>query len=114
MTDLDLTKLRETAEAPAPEPWQKAFSPSTVLALLDEIERLRARIEVLQAPEMITIPAPHVPYPGPNDTDASFMRGAAGKIRNGLEPGGYNVTTAVIKLLTDAANALEAGGDSDE
>lgn len=93
MTELDLTKLREIAEAATPGPWEAelatkrkcyaphcgfdhwynlvhiegvtllkdtvlaaedaihiaAFDPPTVIALIDEIERLKARIEAAKA-----------------------------------------------------------------
>lgn len=58
-------------------------------------------------PESIEVPTPHVPYPG-DRTQAHFMRTAARNIRNEQRPGGYNVTTAVIQLLNDTANAMEA------
>ena len=49
MTDLDLTKLREIAEAAmtTPGPWSEyilAFDPPTVIALIDEVERLRGQV----------------------------------------------------------------------
>ena len=49
MTDLDLTKLREIAEAAmtTPGPWSEyllAFDPPTVIALIDEIAQLRAAL----------------------------------------------------------------------
>ena len=50
MTELDLTKLREIAEAATttPGPWSEyllAFDPPTVIALIDEIEWLRRGIK---------------------------------------------------------------------
>ena len=56
----------------------------------------------------VNVPAPHVPYPGPHDTDATFMRGAAKKIAGDYPAGGSNVKRAVIKLLNDTADAMEA------
>lgn len=64
------------------------------------------QVQALPKPEMITIPAPHLEHPGYH-TQAHFMRTAAKNIKNDYPIGGYGVTTAVIKLLTDTANALE-------
>jgi len=54
MTDLDLTELREIAKAATPGDWTAdigpaalhvaTFDPPTVLALIDEIEELRAAL----------------------------------------------------------------------
>lgn len=44
MTDLDLTKLREIANAAH----IATFDPPTVLALIDEIERLRATLDAVR------------------------------------------------------------------
>ena len=65
--------------------------------------------------ETITIPSPHVPY-GPigipaDRADASYLRSAVRNIRHlghGERLWGSNVTETVIKLLTDAAVALES------
>lgn len=58
-------------------------------------------------PEWITVPAPNVPYPG-GSTQAHFMRTAARNVTGRYPVGGSNVTAAVVKLLKDAANALDA------
>lgn len=65
------------------------------------------QVEAFPAPESITVPIPHVPYPG-GRAQAHFMRTAARNLRNEQRPGGYNVTAAVTKLLEDTANAMEA------
>jgi hypothetical protein len=57
--------------------------------------------------DTITIPAPNVPYPG-GRTQAYFMRSAADHIEGGYPVGGRNLTATVLKLLRDAADALEA------
>lgn len=64
------------------------------------------QIEAFPVPETVTVPMPHVPFPG-GRTQAHFMRTAARNIKNDHPVGGYGVTTAVIKLLTDTANAME-------
>lgn len=64
------------------------------------------QIEAFPMPESITVPTPHIPHPGFH-TQGHFMRTAARNIKNDHPVGGYNVTTAVIKLLTDTANAME-------
>ena len=58
-------------------------------------------------PEHVTIPAPHVPFPG-GRTDAAFMRSAADHLERGYAVGGRNVTETVIRLLRDVAVALDA------
>lgn len=65
------------------------------------------QIAAFPMPETITVPMPHIPHPGFH-TQGHFMRTAARNIKNDHPAGGYNVTTAVIKLLTDTANAMEA------
>jgi hypothetical protein len=55
----------------------------------------------------IVIRAPRVPYPGPNDTDASFMRVAADHLEGGYHVGGSNLTATVIALLRDVARSLD-------
>lgn len=60
----------------------------------------------------ITIPRPHVPYgpvgiPAPL-SDARYLRDAARHIEQGYQVGGSNLTAAVLKLLRDAADAIEA------
>ena len=65
------------------------------------------QVEALPMPEAITVPTPHIPHPGFH-TQGHFMRTAARNIKNDHPVGGYNVTTAVIKLLTDTATAMEA------
>lgn len=66
------------------------------------------QIAAIETGPTVTVPAPHVPYPGPHDTDATFMRGAAKKIAGDYPAGGSNVKRAVIKLLNDTADAMEA------
>lgn len=65
------------------------------------------QVEALPMPESVTVPTPHIPHPGFH-TQGHFMRTAARNIKNDHPVGGYNVTTAVIKLLTDTATAMEA------
>ena len=57
-------------------------------------------------PEHVTIPAPHVPFPG-GRTDADFMRSAADHLERGYPVGGSNLTATVIRLLRDVAMALD-------
>lgn len=64
------------------------------------------QVEALPMPESVTVPTPHIPHPGFH-TQGHFMRTAARNIKNDHPVGGYNVTTAVIKLLTDTAEAME-------
>jgi hypothetical protein len=66
----------------------------------------------------ITIPAPDVPFPG-GRSQASFMRRAARDLEGGFPLAGTDVRTAVLKLLRDAAAALDdrempAGGASSD
>lgn len=56
----------------------------------------------------VTIPAPTVAYPGPDDTDAGFMRIAAKHLEGGFAVGGSNLTRAVIDLLRSVADAMDA------
>ncbi len=65
----------------------------------------------------ITIPTPHVPF-GPtgvpeHEADADYLRSAVRNIEY-LERGeklwGSNVTATVVKLLNDAADAVEENG----
>lgn len=54
MTDLDLNKLREIAEAAmtTPGPWSEyllTFDPPTVIALIDKIERLRTTLDDIKS-----------------------------------------------------------------
>ncbi len=56
----------------------------------------------------IIVPAPNVLHKGPNDSDADFMRIAAKHLEGGYPVGGSNLTYAVIKLLRDTANSLDA------
>lgn len=65
------------------------------------------QIEAFPIPESITVPAPHLSHPGFH-THSHFMRTAARNITNDHPVGGYGVTSAVIKLLNDAADAMEA------
>lgn len=58
----------------------------------------------------ITIPAPHVPH-GPvgipqGEADAMYLRRAADRIRD-ARPFGSNLTATVVKLLNDAAAAVD-------
>lgn len=60
----------------------------------------------------IAIPTPHVPY-GPvgipaHLSDSRYLREAAKHIEEGYPVGGSNLTEAVLKLLRDAADAIEA------
>jgi len=62
--------------------------------------------------QTISVPRPHVPH-GPRDVpahvaDARYLREAAHHIRDGYAVGGYNLTSTVIRLLLDAAEALES------
>ncbi|WP_104086535.1 hypothetical protein [Arthrobacter sp. GMC3] len=66
------------------------------------------QVAAVETGPTVAVPAPHVPYPGPHDTDATFMRGAARKIAADFPAGGSNVKRAVIKLLNDTADAMEA------
>lgn len=62
----------------------------------------------------ITIPAPHVPY-GPvgvpeNEADARYLRDAIKNLKHlshGERMWGSNLTATIIKLLGDAADALD-------
>lgn len=65
------------------------------------------QVSAFPAPESITIPAPHLSHPGFH-THSHFMRTAARNITNDHPVGGYGVTSAVIKLLNDAAEAMDA------
>jgi hypothetical protein len=56
----------------------------------------------------IVVPAPNVLHKGPNDPDSHYMRTAARNLEGGFPVGGSNVTNAVIKLLRDTANSLDA------
>lgn len=64
------------------------------------------QISALPAEPSVTIPAPNIPHPGFH-TQGHFMRTAARNITNDHPIGGYGVTSAVIKLLNDTAEALE-------
>lgn len=56
--------------------------------------------------QRVTVRVPSVPYPGPNDTDASFFRGAADKLRRNLDAGGSNVRNTIAELLDRVADQL--------
>lgn len=61
--------------------------------------------------EHITIPRPHVPY-GPEgvpaeQADADYLREAARKLEEHYKPFGSNLRAAVVKLIRDAADAVE-------
>jgi hypothetical protein len=56
----------------------------------------------------IVVPKPNIPHKGPNHQESHFMRTAASNIEKGYPVGGSHVTYAVIKLLRDAANSLDA------
>lgn len=65
--------------------------------------------------ELIAVPRPHVPH-GPagvpeNEADAAYLRKAASNIEyaisRGKSPWGSNLSAVVIKLLKDAADAIE-------
>lgn len=62
--------------------------------------------------EHITIPRPHVPY-GPEgipaeQADADYLREAARKLEEHYKPFGSNLRATVVKLVRDAADAVEA------
>lgn len=50
---------------------------------------------------------PDIPYPG-GHTQAFYWRKAASHLEKGFPVGGSNLTTAVIQLLRNAADAIEA------
>lgn len=64
------------------------------------------QVQALPTPESVTIPAPNLKHPGFH-TQSHFMRTAARNITNDHPVGGYGVTSAVIKLLNDTADAME-------
>jgi hypothetical protein len=55
----------------------------------------------------ISVPAPFIAFKGPHDTDANMLRVAALKVEWEVPVGGSHVKEAIIKLLTDAADALD-------
>jgi len=55
----------------------------------------------------VTITVPSVPHPGPERTDAFYLRGAAWNLRHGYGVGGSNVTATVAELLDRVATALD-------
>ncbi|WP_104087074.1 hypothetical protein [Arthrobacter sp. GMC3] len=65
------------------------------------------QVEAVDVGPTVTVPAPHIQHPGFH-TQGHFMRSAARNIKNDHPVGGYGVTSAVIKLLNDTADAMEA------
>lgn len=64
--------------------------------------------------ESITVPRPHVPF-GPADispdtADAAYLRQAARDLEKHYKPFGPNLRATIVKLVHDAADAIDAGG----
>lgn len=62
-------------------------------------------------PETITIPRPHIPF-GPehltiNTADAQYLHTAATELEQFHQPFGSNLRATVVKLIRDAARAIE-------
>lgn len=62
-------------------------------------------------PQHITIPRPHVPF-GPqhltnNASDAQYLHTAATELEQFYQPFGSNLRATVVKLIQDAAQAIE-------
>lgn len=63
----------------------------------------------------ITIPRPHVPF-GPkhmpeDEADVGYLRRAADDLEGFYKPFGSNLRATVVKLVRDAADAIEREGD---
>lgn len=72
----------------------------------------RAEVTItFDADDYIVIPRPHVPFGPetltPDVSDVQYLRKAARNIENFYKPFGSNLRATIVKLLDDAANAIE-------
>jgi hypothetical protein len=58
----------------------------------------------------VNVDVPDVPYPGSRTTQ-HFFRGAAEKLRNGIDAGGSNVRNTIAALLDRTAAAMDESVD---
>lgn len=84
----------------------------------DEIQRAktlehRAKVTItFDADDHVVITRPHVPH-GPKQltadaSDVQYLREAAQKIQDFYKPFGSNLRATIVKLIDDAADAIEA------
>lgn len=67
--------------------------------------------------QRISVPRPHVPF-GPqqlteDQADADYLREAARKLEEHYKPFGSNLRATIVKLIRDAAEAIESGETND-
>lgn len=67
--------------------------------------------------QRISIPRPHVPH-GPkslteDEADANYLREAAWRLEYHYKPFGSNLRATIVKLIRDAAEAIESGETND-
>lgn len=75
------------------------------------VDQAEAILTALPAAGYAVVPLPSISFKGPNDTDASLLRGAAAKAEAGYPVGGSNVSRAVALILMAVADDAEARGE---